>query len=475
MINQLQTQKQQYKILPQQIQLLNLFHLNMLELDQRIQDEIDENPLLEEVAASEEVTVDKTEKDTVQDFQNWDEYGYDDIPDYKREYENYLSSEKIPDRPLAESIDFRQELKKQLRFLDFDEKENLYADFIIDSINEQGFLEGDLETIANELSFKYQSWVEESTLVPILAAIQALEPRGAASRNLQEFFLIQLNEKDGRCELVQQARCVVRDCFTHLRQGNMDKIKRELNIDADGLQKILRLLATLKTRPIDEPGAEFQTNHAIIPDFVISQEGEQIQVNLFKSRAAGLHINQSWMGMVHDAENDKTKDQQTRQYLRSKLNSAQWFVNALQQRESNMLKVMRAIVKWQEEYFKEGNISMLKPMVLKNIAEQTGLDISTISRITSNKYADTPFGYISLKELFSEGLSNAKGEVTSNKVIQKSIEEIIDAEDKTNPYTDQQIVKLLVEKGYAIARRTVAKYREQLRIPVAQMRAIWGN
>ena len=474
MINQVQTQKQQYKILPQQIQLLNLFHLNNLELEQRIQDEIDDNPLLEEMNSGDELSLEKSTKDAVQDFQNWDEYGYDDIPDYKKEYENYLSSEKLPDRPLAESFDFRQELKKQFRYLDFNEQENVYADFLIDSINEQGFLEGELEAIANELSFKYQMWVEESNLLPVLEAIQSLEPRGAASRNLQEFFLIQLCDKDQSCPLIRNAIAVVRDCFAQLRQGNMERIKKEVGIDADELQCILKLLASLRTRPIEETGSLFQTNHSIIPDFVISQESDVLQVNLYKSRASGLHINQSWINMVHDAENDKNKDQHTRQYLRGKLNSAQWFVNALQQRESNMLKVMKAIVLWQYEYFQEGNISMLKPMVLKNIAEKTGLDISTISRITSNKYADTPFGYIALKDLFSEGLSNAKGEVTSNKVIQNSIEEIISNENKSNPYTDQQIVKLLVDKGYAIARRTVAKYREQLRIPVAQMRAIWG-
>lgn len=474
MINQIQTQKQQYKILPQQIQLLNLFHLNNLELEQRIQDEIDDNPLLEENGSTDELIADKSTKDAVQDFQNWDEYGYDDIPDYKKEYENYLSTEKIPDRPLAESIDFREDLKKQIRFLEFSEKDILYADFLIDSVNEQGFLEGDLEAIANELSFKYQAWVEEATLIPILEAIQSLEPRGTASRNLQEFFLIQLYDRDKNCRLTQKAISVVRDHFSYLRQGNMERLKKELGEDADDLQRILKLLASLRTRPIDETGSSFQNNHSIIPDFVITQEGDQLQVNLYKSRAANLYINQSWINMVQDAEHDKTKDQHARQYLRGKLNSAQWFVNALQQRESNMLKVMKAIVQWQYDYFQDGNISLLKPMVLKNIAERTNLDISTISRITSNKYADTPFGYISLKNLFSEGLSNANGELTSNKVIQNSIEEIISIEDKSNPYTDQQIVKLLTEKGYGIARRTVAKYREQLRIPVAQMRAFWG-
>ena len=239
------------------------------------------------------------------------------------------------------------------------------------------------------------------------------------------------------------------------------------------VKEVLQLLASLKSRPINGTVNSTHINNTVFPDFIVTVEGDEVIASLAKQRSATLHVNQVWAETVQQMDNDKSSDRGTRLYLRNKLASAQWFIKAIRERESNMLKVIRAIVHFQNGYFKFGDTMQLKPMVLKNIAEIVGLDISTVSRITCNKYADTPFGMILLKDLFTEGLSNKEGTVTSNKVIQRIVEELVQKEDKKKPYTDQQLADILSEKGYEVARRTIAKYRDQLNIPVAQMRALF--
>jgi RNA polymerase sigma-54 factor len=473
MINLLQSQKQQHKILPHHIALLNLLHLDSLSLEQRIEDEINENPALEESSNAEDALTDKFSKETVQDFQNWEEYGYDDIPDYKTEYENYLPADKMPDRQIAETPDFRQELKKQYRFADLDETKYKIADFIIDSLDENGFLTHDLESIAEEISFKQNIWVHAEDLVPVLKNIQELDPLGCGSRNTGEFFLIQLGKKDSKSKVYLSAIELVRDRYDDLHACNIEKIRRDMKMRDEELKEVLQLLASLKSRPFTSTASIAQANNTVFPDFIISVEADEISVSLARQRSASLHVNQAWAETVQQMDNDKTTDRGTRLYLRSKLASAQWFIKAIRERESNMLKVIRAIVHFQTAYFKYGDTMQLKPMVLKNIAEIVGLDISTVSRITCNKYADTPFGMILLKDLFTEGLSNKEGTITSNKVIQRIVEEHVQKEDKKKPYTDQQLADILSGEGYIVARRTIAKYRDQLNIPVAQMRALF--
>ena len=246
-----------------------------------------------------------------------------------------------------------------------------------------------------------------------------------------------------------------------------------MKLKDEEVKQVLQLLAALKTRPVTSSVNTIQVNNTVFPDFIITMEGEEITVALARQRSATLHVNQSWAETVQNLDNDKSTDRGTRQYMRSKLASAQWFIKAIRERESNMLKVIKAIVHFQAEYFKFGDTMQLKPMVLKNIAEIVGLDISTVSRITCNKYADTPFGMILLKDLFTEGLSNKDGMIISNKVIQTIVEEVVEKEDKKRPYTDQQLADILSGRGYIVARRTIAKYRDQLNIPVAQMRALF--
>jgi len=475
MLKQLQTQKQQHTILPQQIELLNLFHLNTLELEQRIQDELSENPALEELSSGEDALGDKFSKDTVQDFQNWEEYGYDDIPDYKTEYNNYINTEKVPEKPIAEIPDFREELKKQCRFLDVlpEEKHYLY-DFLIDSINENGFLEQDLDELASELSFKRKVWIEAEELEEALKIIRELEPAGAGCRTMQEYMLIQLRRMNVRRPDVKMAIILLENHFQDLRSCNLEKLRRQLGLEEDEIRIVLELLAHLSTRPFNPETNALQANPSILPDFIIIDEGDTLELALYRQRSSNLHISQSWMEMVQQTAQNAAADKSTKQYLRSKLSSAQWFINAIQQRESNMLKIMQAIVDMQYDYFKYGDILLLKPMKLKDIADKVKVDISTVSRLTCNKYAETPFGTVLLKDLFTEGIVNQEGNNISNKVIQNIIGEVIQTEDKKNPYTDRQLVAILAEKGYTIARRTVAKYRELMSIPVAQVRGLWN-
>ena len=474
MINQSQTQKLQHKILPQQIALLNLFHLDSLAFEQRLEEEMAENPLLEENHSEAEAAKDSFTKEQVQDFQSWEEYGYDDIPDYKTEYEHYLPENKIPDRPLVAQEDFREDLKNQYRIVTDCEKEQSLADFLIDSIDDHGFLTQDLETIAEQISFKNHMIIEREDLEGILESIKKLDPPGIGSRDLQEYFLIQLSRISPGKPILNKSIQLVKHHFDDLRNANIEKIKKSLSLQENDMKQILHTLGNLKTKPITISQNAILPNLQVRPDFIITIEGEELEATLANQRSSSLYISQVWIEKVQTAEQDDSTDKASRLYLRSKLSSAQWFIKAVQERETNMLKVMRAILKYQREYFLNADPMMLKPMALKNIADMVNLDISTVSRITCNKYADTAFGMILLKSLFTEGLVNKEGENISNKVIRTVIEEVVKKEDKKKPFTDQQLVRLLADKGYNVARRTIAKYRDQLNIPVAHMRSIWA-
>lgn len=473
MLSQIQTQKQQLKILPQQIQMLNIFHLNVLELDQRIEDELEENPLLEMNEEEETVEVEKFAKENVQDYEDWEEHGYDDVPDYKMEYENYFNSDSVPNVPIKAFGDYREALKDQVRYMKLAEKELLLADYIIDCLNCDGFLLQELEDMADDLSFKQGVIVEAEELEKVVQKIQELDPVGVGAKNTRECLLLQLQKIAKKGPDVKIAIRLLESHYADLSHRNMEKIMENLAIDEEELKIILRLLASLKLKPIIEEFEGTTVNNNIIPDFILTVDDDgDIEVNLFRSRSSSLYINQSLMETVQYAS--ANRDKSATQYLKSKLSSAQWFVNAIKQREGTMMQIMKAIVDLQREYFKTAEVSLLKPMILKNIADKVGVDISTVSRVTSNKYVDTPFGIILLKNLFTEGIINNDGEVISNRVIQSAIEGVIEIEDKSNPYTDQQLVAILANKGINVARRTIAKYREQLQIPVAQLRRMWA-
>ncbi|MBS1585418.1 MAG: RNA polymerase factor sigma-54 [Bacteroidetes bacterium] len=473
MISQQQTQKQQLKILPQQIQLLNLYFLNTMELEQRIKNELDENPFLDTKAEEPQDELnEKPSKDKVKDFEDWDEHGFDDVPDYKTEYSNYFATEECPDRPMANYVDFKEEAKQQLRMLDLAEEDVTLCEYIIDILNNKGLMDRPLEEIADDYAFHTKSLVDVSTIKRGLSIVQTLDPTGLGACSIQECLLLQLKNMDATHHGVKNAIKLVEHHYQDLMHRQFEKIHHALNVNEEELKKILSLVGALNFHPVVENASGVEPKNTIIPDFVISRQGDKIAIDLYSGRSGNVFINQSLYDQL--ASQVSNKDKQANQYIKSKLQSAQWFVNAVKQREDTMMRIMRCIVQVQHEYFMDGDIHLLRPMVLRNISDLTGLDISTISRITSNKYADTHFGVIYLKDLFSEGIADKKGVVISNKVIQSVIEESISKEDRKHPYTDQQLVNILSSQGYNIARRTVAKYREQMQIPIAQIRAVWA-
>lgn len=469
MISQQQLQKQQLRILPQQIQLLNLYFLSSMELEQRIQAELSENPLLE---ASEDQGKEEefySEKGT-EDFRDWEEFRYDDIPDYRSEYQNYFGEDKLPHIPLKNFVHFKEELKQQFRLLPLPEEEMELGLFLIDLLNDRGIMDKDLEDVADDFSFVKGRLVEVKDVSRILEKIQSLEPVGIGARNVRECLLIQLRMKKKDHSQAARALTLIEHYYDELIHRQFEKIQQALSLDDAELKKLFNYISGLNFYPVSDDATQYETKNNIIPDYIISRPNDTVQVRLYHSRSDKVYVNKS---LYSQLSGHAAKDRAATTYVKNKLQAAEWFVQAVRQREDTMLRIMTCIVSLQQEYFMDGDIRKLKPMVLRNVADLSGFDISTISRITGNKYAETHFGTIWLKDLFSEGIKDKNGVVISNRVIQSVIEEAIGSENKKSPYTDQQLVEILSAQGYNIARRTVAKYREQLQIPTAQIRAVW--
>ncbi|MBS1615814.1 MAG: RNA polymerase factor sigma-54 [Bacteroidetes bacterium] len=471
MITQQQTQRQRLKILPQQIQLLNLYFLNSLELEQRMVHELEENPFME-MSTEENVQEgeNKPDKDAIQDFQDWEEYGYSDNPDYRQEYQNYFDSEVAPKMALAGTSYFKDDLLQQLHTTEVAANDLEVAEYLIEALNDHGLMDRDMDELADDISFHLQRMVELPEIERGLANIQRLEPIGIGATSVQQCLQLQLEHGHFSAPESGLALRLIRDHYPDLMHRQFEKIQHSLNMDNATLRRVISFVGNLSFYPIKESGASIAPKNTIIPDFIISRSGDRIQVQLLQVRAHSVYVNQSLFDQL--VAQTGTNNRSALQYARSKLQSAQWFVSAVKQREDTMMRIMQCIVSLQEDYFMEGDIQQLKPMVLRIVAEKSGYDISTVSRITSNKYAETHFGIVYLKDLFSEGIADQKGEVISNKVIQSVIEEAIEHEDKHKPYTDQQIVTILSKQGFNIARRTVAKYRDLLHIPIAQIRAV---
>ncbi len=468
MAHQVQSLGQNSSVLPQQIQLLKLFHLTSMELQNRIQEELMENPMLDELVSEEDKKDEATKEDSDADYDGPEEFKDDDIPDYAVEHNNYLSETNMPQRPIPELADFRKELKEQLHPIIEDKQQLMLAEYLIDSLNDSGMLEQEISDMADDLSFQKNKLIGVAELECARKRLHELEPAGIGSANIKEFLLLQLQKLDKNNRLAQLAIQLLEKNFNDLSHGNMEKIAASLGLDENELRDVLKMIGSCKLKPLAESTGPIYGDSITI-DFVITQQDEDIEVALFRQRSSTLFINHSLQSQL---TNGKQIDKGTTQYMKSKLTSAQWFISAIQERENTMLSVMKAIVKLQTAYFRDGDIRLLKPMILKNIADAVGVHISTVSRITCNKYADTPFGTVLLKNLFSKGIENKQGEAISNRVIQLAIEEVVNGESKLKPYTDQQLVSVLAMKGFNIARRTVAKYREQRQIPIVQLRAL---
>ncbi|HEV7350502.1 RNA polymerase factor sigma-54 [Telluribacter sp.] len=483
MQRQTQVQRQTLKYSPLQIQMLNLLHLTTLELEQRIKEEMEENPVLEEgkdensteeekvedlLDPGETVGVGDDDVPAMQDYYDWDEFRDDDIPDYKTYANNQSADDELYSRPMVETISFRDELKEQVHFLRLNERQQLVADFILDSLDEDGFLRRDNDVIADDISFANSIFVDPEEVDLMLKMIQQLDPPGIASRDLRECLLIQLDRLNHKGNSWELARKVVAETFDELGSRNYEKIMRVLEIDEEELKNAIQLITSLNPKPASGLRNDSLINDSIKPDFLLRYlDDSEIEVQLAWGNSPALRMSRLFTEMAQ-----KKNDRATNQFLRNKINSARWFIDAIKQRENTMLNTLKAIVKLQYDYFQTGNIKKLRPMILKDVAELIGMDISTISRVTTNKYVQTPFGIVLLKDLFTEGVAKEDGTEVSNRAIQEAIREIVEVEDKRHPLNDQQITDMLAERGYNVARRTVAKYREQLNIPTARLRVM---
>ncbi len=487
MMNLSQSQRQTFKITPLQIQMLNFLQLSTVELEERIKNELEENPLLEEGAEIkdeatdndfEEVSDPESDDYTTvttpdNDYADWDEYGNDDTPDYKTNINNHSSDDDLYTVPIIQESDWRTDLKAQVHFMPLNDRQIMLMDYIIDSLSDNGFLTTTTDVIADDVSFTNNVFVDIEEVEHLLKLLRMMDPPGIGAADLQECLMMQLQRKKEHGIDVELAIEIVAYNIEELAVRNYEKIMRMRNITSDELKNAIIQITALNAKPIMDGGtSSIAVKDNIIPDYIISYETNlsgdmSIDIALNNGRTPSLKINKDFAETINS-----NKNKAVNQYINTKMSAANWLIEAIQQRETTMLKALKAIVLFQREFFKTGDIRNLKPMILKDIADQIGMDISTISRVTSGKYAQTPFGTINLKDLFTEGIKVDSGEEVSNREIQQAIANLISNENKLSPLNDFQLMDLLAQKGYNIARRTVAKYRENMSIPSAQMRRI---
>ncbi|MFO7864801.1 MAG: RNA polymerase factor sigma-54 [Salinivirgaceae bacterium] len=479
MLKQSLQQKLLQKLSPQQIQLIKLLEIPTLQLEQRIKKEIEENPALEEGndSADDEYTQeDEYQEDNTDEFSIDDYIEDDEIPNYKLQTSNYSKDDEHKEVPYSEGASFHEFLRNQLLLkLSMKEEDRMLAEYIIGNIDDDGYLRRHLKNIVDDLAFSQGIKTNETTLYMLLKRIQELDPPGVGARDLQECLLLQIMRKDQKKETVEIAEKILRHHFTEFTKKHYEKIIKRLNITRDQLKDALDEILHLNPKPggafSDTSASAFQT---IIPDFILETNNGKLELSLNSRNAPELHINQTYsemlQGLARNKKNRTRQDKDAITFVKQKLDSARWFIDAIQQRQATLLLTMNAILEYQYDYFLEGDERKLHPMILKDIAEETGLDISTISRVANSKYLQTDFGIFPLKSFFSEGMQTEDGEEVSTREIKNILQECIDNESKKKPLTDEKLTNILKEKGYKIARRTVAKYREQLDIPVARLR-----
>ena len=466
MLKQTLQQKMLQKLSPMQIQTIKLLELPTVQLEQRIKKELEENPVLEEGS-------DKEEEDVqIQQAQNEQE---DATPDY-RLYANTTSSAKEmkPEYATVSSKEtFYQQLEGQLGFRRLSQRQHTIALFIIGSLDGDGYLRRNTNAIVDDIAFRLNMTVTKKEITNLLAIIQEFEPSGVGARNLQECLLIQLHAKKHHTVAVKNAIRVLDECFDAFAKKHYDKIIIKVNIGEEELKAAIEEIVRLNPRPGGSLGDSNYQEQAqqVAPDFLLEMENGEFQLSLPRYMIPELRINNSYTSMLKKTDKLRTADKRaTALFVKQKMDAAKWFIEAVKQRQQTMTTTMNAILDYQREYFQEGDESKLRPMVLKTIAERTGQDISTVSRVVNGKYIQTHFGIYPLKHFFSEGAKTESGQEVSTREIKNVIVACTESEDKKKPYTDEQLVGILRQKGFKVVRRTVAKYREQLNIPVARLR-----
>jgi RNA polymerase sigma-54 factor len=465
------------KLSPQQIQLMKMIQLSTLELEQKIEAEIGENPALENgiertTNENQENDFDEGTKIETEEI-NVDQYLSDDeTPSYKLYSSNYSNQEDDTTVPVSSGISFHQYLSQQIGNLILSEKEMEIAEFIIGSIDESGYLRRSNEELMDDLAFTQNIIVDAYEIEKTLKAVQSLDPTGVGARSLQECLEIQLEKKKKNRPEVLLALNIIKNEFEHFSHKHYVKLQERLGVNKNELKIALNLISRLNPKPGGSLSGSNQNTH-VVPDFILTIENGELIVILNHRNAPQLRVSNTYKEMLlgYSETNSKSKPQEEAvQFIKQKLDAAKWFIDAIKQRHQTLTLTINAILDHQTEYFLTGDELKLRPMILKDIADKIEMDISTISRVASSKYIDTPYGIKLLKNFFSEGLKNQEGEDVSSIEIKKILEQFISFENKKKPLTDQLLSYMMKEKGYIIARRTIAKYREQLDIPVARMR-----
>ena len=470
MLNQKLQLKLSQKLSPQQIQLMKLIQLTTAELEQKITNEIEENPALEKGSESLENDGNEYEGDIGEGDINVDEYLSDETESYDQNY--YSNQEESTNFQTKESISFHQFLDNQSKNLILGDLEKPICEFLIGSIDESGYLRREIEDIIDDLAFTQNIVADNTQVLSVLKKIQDLDPPGVGARSLQECLLIQLKRKKNEKESIINSINLIENEFELFSKKKFSRITEKLNLSEEDLKLVVEEISKLNPKPGGSITSEF-SNNTIVPDFILSIEDGNFIVELNKRNSPELRLSNSYKNILEGYKNDpkKTKSQnQAIQFLKQKLDSAKWFIEAIEQRHQTLFQTINAIVNFQKDYFLTGEEKNLKPMILKDIAEIINMDISTVSRVANSKYIDTPYGIKLLKSYFSEGMKNMKGDEISTIEIKKILKEIVNEEDKSKPLSDIELSEKLSEKGYKVARRTVSKYREHLDISVARLR-----
>ena len=480
------------KLSPQQIQLMKLLQVPTAILDERIKEEMEENPALEQLEEGHEDEFegkDEFEDSKDDEFESEgseDEYdnidiseyvhdGDDDIGDYKLRDENY--PEKDDGRVIPHKVEtsFMELMQQQVGMLTLTDQQKKIAIHLIGSLDDDGYLRRDTPSIIDDLAFRQNIDTNEKEINDLITLIQQFDPPGVGARNLQECLLLQLERKDSKSKVIENAIKVLDKYFDEFTKKHYEKIQRGLDLSDQELRDIIAQIIKLNPKPGGIAGDNNKGENYVIPDFFITNNNGKLELSLNSKNAPDLRISEGYREMLKDYEKGTKKDKRQKEaviFIKQKIDSAKWFIDAIIQRQNTLLNTMEAIMNYQHEFFLTGDDTELRPMILKDIAERTNLDISTVSRVANSKFVQTEFGTYRLKFFFSESLQTDSGEEVSTREVKKILMDIIEEESKKHPYSDEKLTDMLQEKGYNIARRTVAKYREQLNIPVARLRKI---
>jgi RNA polymerase sigma-54 factor len=485
MLKQFLNLKLSQKLSPQQIQLMKLIQLPTQAFEQRLLEEMNENPALE-IGDTEEEIYEKDEFDNNDDYDDYDdndsidsgdinidEYlSNDEIPDYKTQSNNYSDDDEERESPLSTPISFHQDLINQLNTFILTDDQRDIAEFLVGSIDDMGYIRRSIQDIVDDMAFTQAIYTDEKTVEKILHIVHQLEPSGVGARDLQECLLLQLKHKTPT-ESAALAISIIDDQFDAFTKKHYEKLLLKFAVSKEQLKKAIDEIEKLNPKPGGAFSGSNKITENVVPDFAIRIVDEELELTLNGRNAPELHVSKDYQDMMKTYKDSKDKSNAQKdavQFIKQKLDSAKWFIDAIKQRQDTLYVTMNAIMHFQQEYFLDGDESNLRPMILKDIADMVGLDISTVSRVANSKYVDTPYGTKLIKEFFSEAMVNDQGEEVSTIEIKKILETVIAEEDKRKPLPDDQLADILKDKGFPIARRTVAKYREQLDIPVARMR-----